>query len=579
MLNAYPRPNFARAHWINLNGTWRFAFDDEDIGLKECWQQAFPGNRDIQVPYAYETPKSGIGDETFHPVVWYSRTIDLQPFSGRLLLHFEGVDHEALVYLNGQYAGSHVGGYAAFCVDITPFARAGENTLTVRVQDSLSCNLPRGKQRWKHENFGCWYVQTTGIWRTVWLENVADTHLEKVKTTPDIDAGSVNFKLAVSGFRPWKHLSLRCDISFEGEPVASQELGLLDSQVDFNVSLVKQGEPWSLRLWHPDHPHLYDVRFQLLQDQNKLDEVATFVGMRKIDISGNQVLLNNRPIYQRLILDQGYWPTSHLTPPDDEAFERDLDLILAAGYNGLRKHQKTEDRRFLHLCDKKGLLVWSECAATYAFNEEAMALFTREWQELLEQNYNHPSVIVWTPFNESWGIDQVMVNRAQQRFTEAIYALTKAYDPMRPVVANDGWEHTVSDILTLHDYEESGEVFARRYQDLTALLDNQAPFNLFKYAMAKGYHYKGQPVVISEYGGIAFTDKEGWGYGRQVNSEEAFLERFDRITAAIQNHPGIVGFCYTQVSDVQQEVNGLFTPERQPKVGLDSLRKINERRR
>lgn len=578
MLNAYPRPAFARPQWTNLNGAWRFAFDDGNQGLKQKWFEDFPQGLSIQVPYTYETRMSGIGEEAFHPVVWYERLVDIPPVSGRLLLHFEGVDYEAAVYLNGTYAGGHQGGYAAFSLDITPFVQPGQNKITVRVQDSDSVMLPRGKQRWKKENFGCWYVQTTGIWKTVWLETVPDCYLDHVKITPDIDTGTVHMVAKLAGDAPADGLRLVCEVSFRGNRVARQEMAVPGDQLAFSLQLSGHNPPWDLQLWHPDHPHLYDVTFSLVDDGGVRDSVSSYVGMRKIEVAGDQVLLNNLPIYQRLILDQGYWPDSHMTPPDDRAYEKDLDLILAAGYNGLRKHQKTEDRRFLYLCDKKGLLVWSEMAAQYTFNDQAMALFTREWLEVVAQNYNHPSVIVWTPFNESWGIGEVFTNRAQQDFTRAVYHLTKAYDGMRPVIVNDGWEHTVSDILTLHDYEEDAGRFAARYRDLPALLNNQAPYNLHKYAMARGFAYQGQPVIISEYGGIAMQDESGWGYGNQVADEAAFLKRFEAITGAIQAIPGIVGFCYTQVSDVQQEVNGLFTPERQPKVDLQALREVNTKR-
>ena len=579
MLTSYPRPNFARENWLNLNGTWRFAFDDENVGEKEKWFSSFPKGMDILVPYTYETTLSGIGEERFHPVVWYQRTVDIVPGSGRVLLHLEGADYDATVYVNGLCAGSHQGGYAAFALDITPYVQEGENVLTVRVADSASCVYPRGKQRWKSENFGCWYVQTTGIWKTVWLETVPSRYLEKVKITPDIDTASVRFFAKLGGYTPGKALRLLCDIAFKGEAVSHQELAVQGEYVSFSAVLGSQEEPWKLKLWHPDHPHLYDVTFTLLGEDGVTDEVRSHIGMRKIETRGDQVLLNNLPIYQRLILDQGYWEESHLTPPSDDAYEKDIDLILAAGYNGLRKHQKTEDRRFLHLCDQKGVLVWSEMAAQYIFHDDAIHTFTREWMELVEQNYNHPSVITWTPFNESWGIGEVAGDTQQQEFTKAIYSLTKAYDPMRPVIVNDGWEHTVSDILTLHDYEESGSRFAKRYEDLNELLDNRIPFNLHKYAMAGGYAYKGQPVIISEYGGIALASGRGWGYGNQVADEQAFLSRFEDITGAIQSHKGICGFCYTQVTDVQQEVNGLYTPGREPKVDIQAVRAINTKRR
>lgn len=578
MLTAYPRPAFARKQWENLNGTWRFAFDDQNQGLKEQWQVNFPQGREILVPYAYESPKSGIGEQAFHPVVWYQRALHIQPFTGRMLLHFEGVDHRADIYINGVFAGSHVGAYAAFCLDITGHIRPGTNSLCLRVEDSFSCLLPRGKQRWKPESFGCWYVQTTGIWKSVWLENVPEVYLDHVKITPDIDQAAFHCLARIRGLAPGQSASLACKASFKGQQVAALELQCKGEYATFSIFVADREDLWGVKLWHPDHPHLYQLDFALGAGE-RLDQVRAHAGLRQVEIRNGQVLLNRLPLYQRLILDQGYWPDGHLTPPDDDAYERDLDLILQAGFNGLRKHQKTEDRRFLHLCDQKGILVWSEMAAQYTFSDEGMELFTREWMEILAQNHNHPSLITWTPFNESWGIGEVATHKAQQHFTQAIYHLTRAFDPNRPVITNDGWEHTVSDILTLHDYEEKGSSFEARYQDLEGLLANKSPHNHFKYAMAQGFSYQGQPVIISEYGGIAFVDEKGWGYGHQVQDEAAFLKRYEDITTAIQRHPQIVGFCYTQLSDVQQEVNGLVSADRRPKVDFARLREINMRRK
>lgn len=320
---------------------------------------------------------------------------------------------------------------------------------------------------------------------------------------------------------------------------------------------------------------LYEIEFVLYQAEQVIDRIYSYFGLRKISIEQGKVLLNNTPVYQKLILDQGYWPDSHLTPPSEEALIADIDAILAMGYNGVRKHMKIEDARFLYWCDVKGLLVWSEMAATYEFNDEAVEQFTKEWTEIVRQQYNHPSVITWVPFNESWGIPQVYTNKRQQQFTEGIYHLTKAMDPDRPVIVNDGWEHTISDIITLHDYEESGAALLARYADSDSVLGGSSSFNNWKYAMAQGYEYRGQPVIVSEFGGIAFDTGEGWGYGEQVSSTGAFIERFRSITQAIKDTPYICGYCYTQITDVQQEVNGLLTADRTPKISLEEIRKIN----
>jgi beta-galactosidase/beta-glucuronidase len=401
--------------------------------------------------------------------------------------------------------------------------------------------------------------------------------LDKVKITPNIDSGEVHIFAKLVGRNTTASTELECEISLDGNSTRKIVVQVKDEYIDFVVKVASEDVPWSVAIWSPHSPKLYDVHFKVLVNGNVADQVKSYFGMRKISIEGNQVLLNNLPLYQRLILDQGYWAESHLTPPSEEAMIKDIDLIREAGYNGLRKHQKTEDRRFLYWCDKKGLLVWSEMAAQYSFNDDAIVAFTKEWMEIVEQNYNHPSIITWTPFNESWGIERIFSDKKQQKFTEAIYLLTKAFDSMRPVIVNDGWEHTVSDIITLHDYVERGEEFLQRYENEEKILKNQIPFNLQRYAFAEGYEYKGQPVIISEYGGIAFSNGEGWGYGQQVKTEEDFINRFDSITSAIKKLNYVCGYCYTQITDVQQEINGLYDMNREPKVDIVKIKRINEK--
>jgi len=580
MINEYPRPQMVRENWTSLNGIWEFAFDDEERGETEGWYLHFPeSGREILVPYTYETRLSGIGEETFHPVVWYQKKICTAKSENRILLHFEGSDYLTKVWINGKFAGGHRGGYARFSMDVTELLREGENTVTVRVQDSLSCIQPRGKQRWKKENFGCWYVQTTGIWKTVWMEEVPVCHVERVKITPDLDRAKVKFEIRLNQ-APQENARFQCQILLDGRKVTSAKIDVPTQVAELELSVANPDEPWQVAVWTPQNPRLYDVVFRLEtgaeeKTKTEADEVRSYFGMRKISVEHGKVLLNNLPFYQRLILDQGYWEESHLTAPSDEAFCKDIDLVLAAGYNGVRKHEKVEDERFLYWCDKKGLVVWLEMPSQYTFHDASISEYTGQWLEIVEQNYNHPCIITWTTFNESWGVERIYSDERQKHFTEGIYYLTKAYDTMRPVITNDGWEHTISDILTLHDYEESGERFQERYRDQERIVGNEIPFNLHRYAMAKERAYRGQPVLISEYGGIAFSAEEGWGYGKQVGTQEEFLERFADVTHAIQKMEYSVGFCYTQLTDVQQEINGLYTIKREPKVDIEAVRRIN----
>jgi Beta-galactosidase/beta-glucuronidase len=574
----YPRPQFVREQWVDLNGEWNFAFDDANTG-EASLPEAFTGDLKINVPFTYETEASGIGDESHHPYVWYNRTLDIpaEAEGSRVLLHFQAVDYVAKVWINGTYVGTHQGGYAAFSFDITPYiAISGENQLTVKVEDSMDATQPRGKQRWVKDNFECFYVQTTGIWQSVWMEFVAPVRVDSVKMTPDIDNRTVRFEYEVEGDYSASDIRLETIISLNGKQMKQMSLTVDRPWLQLDADLVHEvNGPWKHSMWSPQSPNLYDVEFILYKGDTKLDHVYSYFGMRKISIEKGRILLNNAPLYQRLILDQGYWPDSHLTPPSEEALIEDIDLILEMGYNGVRKHMKVEDARFLYWCDVKGLLVWSEMAATFEFNDNAVHKFTNEWMEVVRQQYNHPSIITWVPFNESWGVMNIKKDKKQQKFTEAIYHLTKSFDPYRPVITNDGWEHTVSDILTLHDYVETKEEFEKRYSNKDEILNNEISFNHWKYAFADGYEYQGQPVIVSEFGGIAFQTEAGWGYGNQVASDDAFLNRFRNIHQAIKDRDYIVGYCYTQITDVQQEVNGLLTADRKPKIPLEKIREVN----
>lgn len=580
----HPRPQFIRKDWVSLDGIWAFRFDDQNVGVGAGWFNGLKDTQAITVPFTYETELSGIGDQAHHDIVWYERTFEIETVENYALI-FEGVDYECRVWLNGHLIGAHQGAYERFAFDLKNHLVIGENQVVVRVTDSLACDQPRGKQRWLKDNFGCWYVQTTGIWKSVWLEKqLSSLCLAGVKLTPDLDADQIlmepslydQYMGANDGYR------FEAEVTFGGQLVSTYR-GLLTHNM-LAISLdtrLQEDACWGTRVWSPAQPNLYDVVFRLYDAaDNLLDEVYSYFGMRKISIENGQVLLNNRQLYQRLILDQGYWEESSITPPSVEALELDVDRVLEMGYNGLRKHQKIEDERFMYLCDQKGLLVWVEMPSTYDFNDRAIENITNEWLQIVKQHYNHPCVITWVPFNESWGIKGIVNLKKPQQLTEGIYHLTKAIDSNRPVITNDGWEHTVSDILTLHDYEEFGQLFAERYADKGKIVNNEVMFNNEWFAFAEGYGYKGQPVIISEFGGIAFaTDKEGnWGYGDQVQDAEQFMNRFEHIHHAIQDLPYVTGYCYTQLTDVEQEVNGLLDVDRKPKVEPTKVKEINERR-
>lgn len=567
----YPRPQFVRKNWENLNGAWKFAFGEE-----VAEDQALAGKlpRTINVPFSYETQKSGIGDKTQHETVWYSRTVKGDK-NKRTLLHIEGADYFTRVYVNGALAGSHTGAYARFSLDITEFLRAGENILTVRCDDANSPAQVRGKQRWEKENFGCWYVQTTGIWKSVWLERVGDVSLTALKITPDLTDYSVRFDFSVS--KPSQDVEVRFDVFFGDKKIQTVSALAADCDNTVSVKLSSGKLTYQAELWSVGNPALYDVEITVSDGGTVTDCVGSYFGLREYKAHGDKILLNSRPFYARLLLDQGYWRESGLTPPDEESLVRDIELAKKMGFNGVRKHQKVEDERFFYYADIMGFTVWCELPSNHWQSDGTASQITEEWLTIVRQNYNHPSLVTWVIFNESWGVRNIVSQHTQSNLATGLYYLTKSIDPMRPVISNDGWEHAMSDILTLHDYEQDGGKLHARYNSMLKITEGSSE-NDQPLPFADGYAYRGQPIMISEFGGTAYVcdEKRGWGYGNGVKSDGEFLARFGALVSAIDSL-NISGFCYTQITDVEQEVNGLLYEDRTPKVPIEEIAKRNKR--
>jgi beta-galactosidase/beta-glucuronidase len=587
----YPRPQFRRIHWLNLNGEWHFAFDDEGAGLAKRWQDVTsadlgsgvsPFDRVIIVPFCFQSELSGIGETTFHDVVWYARAFEYAPADDeRLLLHFGAVDYRATVWVNGLHVASHEGGHTPFSADVTHAlaGAAAENVVVVRAEDpSTDVTIPRGKQYWKEEPEGIFYTRTTGIWQTVWLEPVTRQRIERLRLTPDVDTFSVNVEVDVAGGEPG--MSLRVKVTFEGEPVVEDNFRLHGSPMERSLPLLRRGDApdtshhseWpGAVLWSPEDPNLYDLRLELLDETGRvLDTVESYFGMRKIEVKDGKVLLNDRPLYQRLVLDQGYFPKGILTAPSDDDLRRDVELAKEMGFNGARKHQKVEDPRWLYWADTLGLLVWGEMANACEYTPDYVSRMTAEWQEALARDYNHPCIVAWVPVNESWGVPDLAREPGQIEHLLALYHLTRSLDGTRPVVSNDGWEHALTDLCTIHDY-----------RDADALRDSyETPGSAIKAMPARrpvyvsGHAYSGEPILITEFGGIAFSGNEaGWGYSTVSDAEE-FLARYGSLIEALSQSETVQGFCYTQLTDVEQEVNGLLTYDRRPKASLDSIRML-----
>ena len=573
----YPRPQFVRNNWNNLNGEWDFTFDDEKIGEQKEFFKIFPKDKKIIVPYTYETKMSGINDQSVHENIWYSKNVDIKEIKNKYILHFEGSDFITKLWINGKYVGMNIGGYHRFSFDITKFLIEGNNNFTIKVEDSLSKSQPRGKQRYKNESWKCWYVQTTGIWKTVWIEEVSDTYILSSKLTPNYDENNIKVELLTNINEDTNaNYELETEILFDNRIINIDKRTIEKDLIKYVID-IKDNE---VKHWSPETPNLYDINYKLYKDGELIDEVSSYFGMRKISIDKDKLLLNDKEIYLKMLLDQGYWAESGLTPPNEEALIKDIELVKEYGFNGIRKHQKIEDERFLYYCDINGILVWSEMANCYEFNDISNKYFTDEWQKVVEQNYNHPSIITWVPINESWGIPEVSTNIEEQQFTEKIYNITKSLDITRPVICNDGWQHTIADIITIHDYKQSGEELYNVYNSNLDILNNEIPHNGDRKLFSEGYKYNGQPIIMSEYGGIALNSELGWGYGKQVKDENEFIERFEALTNAIKNTKYICGYCYTQLTDVQQEINGLVDENRNPKFSdriIDKIRKINKK--
>ncbi len=588
---AYPRPQFVRENWQNLNGSWDFCFDDNNEGITEKWYlEDKKFGEQIQVPFVYQCQLSGIQEEKNHEILWYKKSFETErDEKERVLLHFGAVDYQAMIFLNGCLVCEHEGGHTSFTVDITDFLDKNkkEQSLAVRVFDPQEDELiPRGKQIWEAKPKGIWYTGTTGIWQTVWIEKVNRKHLSELKFTALFDDGkeSIVCTTEETDFED----SVAYQISFAGETICEGEVKCHDRTIKWDVDLIQNhifrtnfhNDGWA---WTPESPSLFDVVFELKDAEGEVvDRVESYFGFRKVHKENGMVYLNNKPYYQRLVLDQGYWPQGLMTAPTDEALKRDIELAKEMGFNGCRKHQKTEDPLFLYWADKLGFLVWGECASTIMYDAKAVKRLMTEWTEIIQRDYNHPSIIVWVPLNESWGIPNVHRNSMQQHFSQTMYHVLHALDDTRLVISNDGWEMTETDICAIHNYMHGQKEEAGKYEHYRQTLANRK--NLIDMPStcwdiyARGFEHKGEPVILTEFGGIGFemSGEDAWGY-TSVENEDDFLEDYTRIMDAIFASEALCGYCYTQLTDVEQEMNGLLTYDRRPKCDLAKIKAINER--
>ncbi|WP_142054548.1 glycoside hydrolase family 2 protein [Pseudonocardia kunmingensis] len=580
----YPRPQLVRPEWQDLCGEWSFAFDDADAGRGAGWATAQePFDRTIMVPYPYESELSGIGDPSPRPVVWYRREVEIAPPGPgqRVLLHFGAVDHTAQVWVNGVHLGGHEGGHTPFSFDVTDALVPGSTqVVVVRAEDHADdVTQPRGKQDWLDEPHGIFYKRTTGIWQPVWAEVVPDLHVAELHWTPDVPGAAVTCEVALSR-RPDRPVRLRVRLCLGEEELAEHTVRIRDAHSRFAISIpaARHDMHHGRLLWSPERPTLVDADVEVLDEGGAaFDRVGSYFGFRSAGVQDGRFVLNGQPTFLRLALEQGYWPQSHLAAPDAAALRREAELVKELGFNGIRIHQKVEDPRFLAWCDRIGLLVWDEMPSAFEFAPRTVERTVREWMEVVRRDRSHPCVVTWVPMNESWGVWHLAEVAEQRHLPTALYHLTKSLDGSRPVISNDGWEITETDIWGVHDYAPHGESLRERYDGPDAVarvLDDRRPGR--KKVVLGDPVVRGLPVVLTEFGGLSYAPAAGekwFGYGT-VGSAEELTERLRGLVDAVLDNPELAGFCYTQLTDTEQERNGLLTEDRAPKLPVAVIREI-----
>ena len=559
----YPRPQFVREGWMNLNGSWQFEIDHGGSGRQRGLITKDPLDSEIIVPFCPESKLSGIGYVDFMRAVWYRRTVTLpkEAEGKRVFLNFGAVDYLCEVWVNGKSVGMHRGGYVSFSFEITSALVPGENVIVICADDDLrGGKQPGGKQCPDYLSRGCHYTRTTGIWQTVWLEWTNATRIANVRLTPDYANTSVLVEAEIDG--PTAGAELCVSASFAGAPEGDGCATGNGRHIRVNLPLA-HSHPWNV-----GEPNLYDLSIVLKVDGAPVDTLQSYFGLRSVVLDGYACKINGKPVFQRLILDQGFYPDGIYTAPTDEELKNDILRSMAMGFNGARLHQKVFEARFLYWADKLGYICWGEMPSWGADPKDAWTLpiFLDEWMQSIHRDYSAPSIVGWCPWNETWGEDNNGQHAETMRMT---YRVTKAIDPTRPCIDASGGIHVETDIFDTHDYEQKPEIFGPRYApDAELIYDRFNPRQ----------QYAGGPVFVSEYGGIAWNEGTGWGYGESPKSPEEFIERYRGLTTALLDNPRHMGLCYTQLTDVEQECNGLYTYDRKPKFDPQIIHAITSRK-
>lgn len=575
---SHPRPLLQRAGWISLDGIWEFALD-RDAKWRRPEEVAWDAR--IRVPFAPETPASGIAFEGESLAFWYRRRLVVPALAPgeRFLVHFGAVDHEATVWIDGRLAGRHEGGYTPFCVDVAEIRpQGGECELVVRAYDDpADLAKPRGKQTWRDRPHGIWYPRTSGIWRTVWAEHLPAAHLAALDWSADWTRFAIGLD-ARAAAAPGADLRLRVRLSAAGRVLIDDVCRMERGRAIRAFALPDGADERNELVWSPEWPRLLDAELTLLDAEGRaLDRATSYTAMRRVACEEGRFTWNGRPTFLRLALDQGYWPDTGATPPDDAALRRDVELARALGFNGVRKHQKTEDPRWLAWADRLGLLVFPELPAAQRFDATAVRRGLAEWGEIVRAHRGHPCVAGWVPINESWGVPDLVSDPAQRAYVRALVDTARALDAGRPVVGNDGWESVGGDLLCVHDYDPDPAALAARWRDAESIAAHCRGFApvtgpaMRRRILLEPAERAGRPVIVSEFGGVALSDDpHAWGYVRARDADD-LVRRYAALCRALARSEALSGFCYTQLTDTYQEVNGLLRMDRTPKAPLDRL--------
>ena len=558
----YPRPQLRRDEWRPLNGEWEFEIDHGRTGRARGLPAADSLDGTIRVPFPPESELSGVAHRDFMDAVWYRREVEVSEahLEGRLLLHFGAVDYETEVWVDGESIGGHRGGYTPFTFDLTDHVDPGTHAITVCARDQVRTgDQPAGKQSQEYDSHGAVYTRVTGIWQSVWLEPVPEAYVDDLRLDPNLSDGAIHATVSVAGdARAARGAEVEIEATFDGDRVgeasATVEGGTAKCVVDLD-----EVHPWT-----PESPDLYDLAVRLRRDGETVDEVESYAGLRSVGVEDGVVVLNGEPRFQRLVLDQGYYPDGLYTAPSDDALRRDVELGKEMGFDGARLHEKVFEPRFLYHADRLGYLVWGEHANWGLDHADPANLgrFLDEWLEVVERDYNHPSLVGWTPFNET-------PTNQEDDLLRTVYRATKALDPTRPVVDTSGYVHVETDLLDVHDYTQDVDEFRDRYARLTEGEPVELDYGDGEYGPELSY--------VSEYGGIWWNPgaEDGWGYGERPASADEFVERYRGLTGALLDNPSVGLLCYTQLYDIEQEANGLYTYDREPKFDDDRMRELS----